>query len=264
MCSSLKWSSILGASLALMPLISVVAPAKDDLGFRVENQVFVEDEEEPRTRSTTIFYENVVYDFLESPKEITVFDRASDRVVLLDPIRKIRTELKSRDLVVVAERLRTWAAGQPNDLLRFSANPDFQKDYDSSTGELHLTSPWLSYDVTTIEPSRRELLSQYLKFCDFYCLLNTRLNPGTRPPFARMELNETLESLGRMPREVRLTLRPKGDNFLAEKMSAKSEHHVVPHLLESDRSRVAQTDEFMAIFRPLPFQEYQARVQPTR
>ncbi|MHB8902524.1 MAG: hypothetical protein ACYC6Y_27500, partial [Thermoguttaceae bacterium] len=71
-----------------------------------------------------------------------------------------------------------------------------------------------------------------------------------------------LERLARMPEDVHLTVRPKGERVLGEKkLSARSHHRIVPHLMESDKTRVAQTDQFMAIFRPLPFQEYQALVQ---
>ncbi len=252
----------LGVSLIVVLLVCVAALPTFGEGFRVENQVFVEDEKEPTTQSTTIFYEDLVYDYLEAPKEITIFDRTAGRIVLLDPVRKIRTEVASRDLELLSDRLQTWASGQPDGFLRFSAKPEFDQEYDSSTGGLQLLSPWLSYRVGTAEPARSEILRLYVEFCDWYCLLNTRLDPGSRPPFPRIQLNRALERLGRMPEEVHLTVRPKGEGVFAEKMTARSQHRVIPHLLESDRSRVAQTDQFMAMFRPLPFREYQAKIQP--
>lgn len=239
-----------------------ISPAFGE-GFRVENQVFAEDDKEPISKSTTIFYEDLVYDYLETPKEITVFDRTAGRIILLDPVRKISTELTSRDLELLSQKLRTWAAGQPDEFLRFSAQPSFDEDFDSSSGGLELRSPWLSYQVETIEPARSEILTLYLEFCDWYALLNTRLDPTSRPPFPRMRLNRALAEVGRMPQEVRLTVQLKREALLGEKkMTARSQHHVVPHLLESDRDRIAQTDQFMAMFRPLPFREYQAELQP--
>ncbi len=253
----------LGVLLTVLCLASAgVLPAWGE-AFRIENEIFEEDEETPAIHSTTIFYEDLVYDFLESPQEITVFDPAAGRIVLLDLVQKTRTELSVRDLDQLSEQLRTWAARQSDGFLRFSASPEFEEDYDSSTGGLQLSSPWLTYQVETAEPPRKEILDLYLDFCDRYCLLNARLNPGSRPPFPRIQLNRALERVGRMPEDVHLTVRPKGQRLLGEKkMSARSHHRVIPHLLESDRSRIAQTDQFMAIFRPLTFQEYQALVQP--
>lgn len=230
--------------------------------FRVENQVFVEDEETPRIESATIFYEDLVYDFLKMPEEITVFDRATGRIILLNPAKKIRTNLTVRDLKLLSERLRAWSASQPDKFLQFSASPQFEEEYDPSTGTLQLTSPWVTYKVTSKAPNRSEVLKLYLDFCDCYCLLNARLNPGTRPPFPRIELNHVLARLHRMPEEVELTVRPQGDRFLGEKMTARSIHRVVPRLVESDRKRVAQTDRYMATFQVLPFAEYQSRIQP--
>ena len=230
-------------------------------GFRVENQVFVEDEAEPSSRSTTIFHEDAVYDYLETPREITIFDRVGGRIVLLDPVRKIRTELTSQDLEVLSDRLRSWATRQEDPFLHFSAHPNFDEDYDSSTGELRLHSPWVIYEVETSVPVRSEVLGPYLEFCDWYSLLNARLDPKSRPPFPRMMLNQKLTDLGRMPQSVHLTVRPKGEAFLGEKSTARSKHRVIPHLLESDLSRIAQTDKFMATFQSLPFKEYQTKIR---
>jgi len=36
---------------------------------------------------------------------------------------------------------------------------------------------------------------------------------------------------------------------------------VIRHLLESDRDRVAQTDQFMAMFQSVDFDEYQRQVR---
>ena len=213
----MRWSSLsweLGRKLAsLLPFVLlallVASPAPGE-EFRVENEVFVEDEEEPGSTSITIFHEGLVYDYLDSPKEITVFDREAGRILLLDPVRKIQTELTTQDLEVLSRQLRVWAGGQADDLLRFSARPEFQEEYEATTGGLRLHSPWLSYEAETIKPSRSTILDLYLEFCDWSALLNARLDPGSRPPFPRMHLNRVLAGHERMPQMVQLTVRPKG------------------------------------------------------
>jgi hypothetical protein len=61
--------------------------------------------------------------------------------------------------------------------------------------------------------------------------------------------------------EVHLSMRPK-QGFLRRTVEVRSEHQLVPRLVESDRDRIAQSDQFMAIFQPVPFDEYQRQIEP--
>ena len=103
------------------------------------------------------------------------------------------------------------------------------------------------------------LSRQYREFCDWYCQLNTVLNKGSKPPFARMIVNETLENRHLFPREVRLTMQPKG-GLIPKRTTVRSEHRLIRQLVESDRQRVAQTHEFMAMYTSVDFQEYQRKL----
>ena len=42
-------------------------------GFRIETQIFVGEDEQPVSETTTLFLEGVVYDFLKSPAQTAVF-----------------------------------------------------------------------------------------------------------------------------------------------------------------------------------------------
>ena len=225
--------------------------------FRVENRVFSGSEKSPQVESATIFLDGVVYDYLEHPKEITVFDGDNGRFICLDPIRHVRTELSTEHLKSLATRLKDWAANQPDGYLKFLADPKFKKSLDGNTGERVFDSPWMTYRVTAVRTSDPETAAQYASFSDWYGRLNTRINPGSRPPFARMIVNAELEREQLFPEEIHLTVRPNADGLLAKKITLRSEHKLVRQLVESDRRRVAQTDQYMAIFKPLSFQEYQ-------
>lgn len=250
-------------SLSTVVALPGLAPPAWAEEFRVENKVFLSDKKDgPAIESTTIFLDDQVYDYLTTPEEITVLDRHEGRFVLLDPVRRIRTELATSELSDLAERLRQWAAGQPNEFLRFSAAPELAETYDASTGELRLDSPWIAYRVATTTAKRSEIAKRYREFCDWYCLLNTRINPGARPPFARTQVNKALERLDLLPKEVHLTIRPEGGKLFGQKITVRSEHQVIPHLVESDRARVAQTDQFMAMFPTVSFRQYQSRIEP--
>ena len=50
--------------------------------------------------------------------------------------------------------------------------------------------------------------------------------------------------------------------MFGQKITVRSEHQVIPRLVESDRARVAQTDQFMAMFPTVSFRQYQSRIEP--
>ncbi len=75
-----------GAALALLFVLALVRSVLAD-EFRIESKVFSAKDEAPTSESLTLFDDGRVYDFLTSPREITVFDISRSRIVLLDPER---------------------------------------------------------------------------------------------------------------------------------------------------------------------------------
>jgi hypothetical protein len=234
-----------------------IAAGGDD--FRIENEIFVGAEKEPRIRSTTIFHAGVVYDYLEDPAEVTIFDRDHGRFVLLDLTRRIKTELTSKRVLEFTERLKQWSLGQSDPFLRFLGDPHFEAKFDESSGELSFTSPWITYRLTTVDLDKEAVSRQYHDFSDWYCRLNTMLNPGARPPFARMTVNSALEQRHQFPRAVHLTIKPS-ESLLAKRLTVRSQHRLIGQLVESDRKRVAQTDQFMAMYTSVDFRDYQRKM----
>jgi hypothetical protein len=142
--------------------------------------------------------------------------------------------------------------------MQFLADPEFDIQYNDQSGELTLTSSWVTYRVKTMAAGSEAVSRQYRTFSDWYAQLNALLNPGTRPPQARMILNEALDQRGRIPQQVQLELR-HGQSLLSKRTSARSEHQLFHRLVESDRDRIAQTDQFLVIFQPVDFAQYQSR-----
>ncbi len=235
----------------------VVCGATFGENFRVENAIYAGKEKEPCVESTTIFYCGIVYDYLKSPTEVTIFDKDNGRFVLLDLSRRMKTEVPAEKAVTLCEHLRTWAMAQSDPLLRFLANPRFDEQYDASSGKLILSSEFVTYELATDSAESVEICRDYRQFCDWYCQLNTLLNPGSRPPFARMAVNAALERHQRFPKQVELTLRL--NRFPPRRLTVHSEHQLVRKLVDSDRDRVAQTNQYLAIFNPVAFDEYQKK-----
>lgn len=226
--------------------------------FRVENRVFVGYDSQPRVVSTTIFQNGLVYDYLEEPAEVTVFDPDHGRFVLLNESRRVRTEIGLDEMKAFVKRLQQWALGHEDEYMRFLANPAFEADEDASNEKLVFNSRWMSYRLRmSPDAASPTIVQQYRRFCDAYAQLNTLITPGARLPFPRMFVNRAIEAEGRLPREVTLVLTPSGSSFAARRTTIRSEHRLVERLVESDRQRLAQTREFMSIFQPVKFGEYQ-------
>ncbi|MBN2023968.1 MAG: hypothetical protein JW809_14385 [Pirellulales bacterium] len=227
--------------------------------FRVENKVFAGSAKEPVSRSTTLFHGGVVYDFLVEPNEVTVFDPARGRFWMLDPSRRLKTELTFETIDKAMSGLKSRAAAGKDEKLQFLCNPTFEQATDETNGELVFSSPWVTYRVIGEKADAPEIASQYRAFSDWSAKLNAFLRPGSQPPFARMIVNEALAAREESPRKVELTsVRKQG--LIARRTSIHSEHLLSRRLLESDRRRVAQTDEYMAIFSPVGPKEYEARL----
>jgi len=222
--------------------------------------VFVGTDKEPKSESTTIFSRGLVYDYLKTPAETIVLDVARGRFLLLDPGRRLRTDVSTQEVVGLTENLRKWAAMQTDPYLKFLAAPTFEEQPDERTGELVFQSPWLSYRVTTADAEDGSVAQQYREFCDWYARLNARLNPGYKLVFARLAINEAIFRHGQVPREITLILPKKG--LAIQRSTIRSEHQFVPHLVESDRDRISQTSQFMAIFRPVDFADYEKKPEP--
>jgi hypothetical protein len=251
---------VLRFGLALLGLLAALAAGRsraDD--FRVENKIFVAGEKEPSTRSTTIFYNGLVYDFLANPGEITIFDKAHARFILLDTAGKFRTELPLEQIAGLNEKLKAWAAEQSDPFLNFTADPKFTEEFDKANGVLKLDSSWITYRVTMMDAPSEAVARQYREFSDWYVKLNTRINPGGRLPYPRLAVNAALEGRHQLPRAVELSMRPK--KLSLQRINVRSEHQLVHTLVDSDRQRVTQALEFVAIFNPLEFDQYQKKLK---
>ena len=252
--------------VVLGPIGASTASAAD---FKLENKVFSGSEKQPYSHTTTIFRAGIVYDYLADPEnpdevdEVTVFDFARGRFVLLDMRLKLKTELSSRLVKASTDslKIRTDLADDP--FASFLLNPAFEQEVvEDAAGdglnELLFNSKWLDYRVIVSAADSPEVAGDYRCFSDWYARLNTYVRPGSLPPFARLIVNEALGKRGELPREVHLTLKPK-QGFAARKVRFHSEHAVTPHLGDGDRRRVAKTADDLTVFEAVDFKEYNKR-----
>jgi hypothetical protein len=267
-----------------------VIPAR--MYFRVESKVFTEKATQPSSENLTLFvinsgnqYQNLAYDFLSSPSEITVIDTRGQhtlrkeagryvasavedvRITLLDPTRKLRTELNLGDLQKFSEQLRSRAARQANPLLKFAADPKFSESSEQNdAGEtcMRFTSPLLTYRVwlTSDVPENADF-DRYFDFCDFSAQLNSMMHPGTLPPFPRMKVDADLRlKAGRPPARVEVTI--SDDAKGGKPIALRSEHHFLAQLTAEDQKRIDEANEDLKTFKQVSWEEYLRPIQQAK
>lgn len=222
--------------------------------FCLFNKVFVGQE---TVASTTIFRAGRVYDVLDTPSEVIIFDPPRNRFVILDSTRKVKTELTTDQVDAFCQRIRAEALTTNDPLAQFLAAPNFDESYDDSTGELTLSNPWLTYKVKTVAPQSPEMARQYFAYVQWQTKLNTALRAGSLPPFARVALNTALENRGRIPIEVHVTR--QNPQVSRKPITLRSEHRIQTRILASDASKVDEADRHLATFAALSLIEFQRR-----
>src|SRR5438067_5265631 len=99
------WLFLLAAALASVP------PIASGQDFRIDTEIFVGQEKEPKVQTLTIFADGRVFDFLQTePRQITVFDPLRGQFTLLDETRREKAAVTTAGLLASMLELETRAA----------------------------------------------------------------------------------------------------------------------------------------------------------
>jgi hypothetical protein len=253
------WLAVLACSLPL----SLVA---EELTMRVETELFADGGEKPVARSLTLFVDGVAWDFLELPRpaagagggrgaesaegmqlaEIVLHDPARDRVIVVDPVRHVKTQVEAIQLERLSVSLATWARGADDRLVRWAGGPDFAEGLTEKDETLELVGPRVRYAVAYAEAPTPEAAGTYRRFADTAILLKALLHPGGIPPFPRLALNRRLEAAKALPAEVTLEIEPRLTPLGGRADRLRSLHHPHPRLLAADRTRIEDAEAQVA------------------
>jgi hypothetical protein len=222
--------------------------------FKVENAVYAGDEQEPASRSITYFTGGAVYDCMKAPAEVAIFEKSADRFVLVDVPRQVRTELSTKQIATFIQQLKELAAKNADPLIKFSAEPAFQKHFDAATNELTLSSQWLNYRVVLAPQANQEVVARYHEFCDWDARLNALLTPGLLPPFGRLQVDVAVAQRRAVASQVFLTITSSKAGQPPTKV--RSEHSLVRPLTASDLDYVARLRAALGDFKSVSFDQY--------
>jgi len=241
------------------------------VGLRVESTLVAGDK--PVARSLTLFRDGVAWDFLELPAlptsplakargmqlvEIVLHDPARERVVVIDPVRHLKTEIPRVRLERLGVSLAAWARTNDDRLIRWAGGPDFEAGFHEHDDRLELAGPRVRYVVRHAAASSPEEAASYRQFADTAILLKALLQPGGIPPFPRLAINRRLEEAGAIPAEVILEIEPRGVSLGGPAMKLKGEHRSHPRILAEDLGRLEEAEAWLAAAEPVELAEFAA------
>ncbi len=225
--------------------------------FRIATQVYTGEETQPTIETITVFADGVVYDFLTMDsegrhrEEITVFDPKRDRVVLLDPRRRVKTTLTKGFVFDFVAQIK--ARLLDTNRTEF-ADPKFELAYDGETERLILKNERMKYEIRGMRSKTRESFKQYIEFADWCARVNA-VRPGNAPPFARLQVNSELADRQWMPTEVvRTIFYRKG--LRTREYTMRTRHQTSWVLSQSDRQRIDRAGTAMAAYQPVRYAEF--------
>jgi hypothetical protein len=248
------------AGIALFLCCAALAPAQD---FRVYTRIFdarvpasTEAKETPPQllgRSTSLFHAGKVYDYLDSGHQMTIFEPAHERFVIVDDPRRQMTVITFEEIENVlyqagksAEKkiaeLRgegTVAEKKQAELLEFYIAPRFKEKFDSKKQALKMTSPFLSYEIRCATHNSAESIQAYLNYTDWAQRLNYLVNPRAMLPGPRLAVNEVLRRRELLPVVVTLHTRQRDGLHL------RAEHRFDWVLDATDRKMITHWEKLM-------------------
>lgn len=223
--------------------------------FRVDNTVELsQNERKVSFESSTIFYDDYVFDFVGDNGEIVVYSFVEHKFQLLDPIRRIRAELDLVEIERFLTCVKPMLRERDEKFVNFMLDPKFETS--RKEDELFFQSKFIDYHIETEAFESEQVSDAYFQFADALGKLNVYMNPGSVTPLARLEANKTLAEGARFPRKIVTNVYPNGKTIFAKTVRIVNESTIARRLSERDRSRVNRAIHFFAQFQLVSFQTY--------
>ncbi len=169
-------------------------------------------------RSTALFHAGRVFDASGAGNQMTIFEPAHSRFVIIDGARLVQTELSFEYIenrlfravkntekhIVSLQEKDTSEARELASLLQFQLTPAFKESYDDKRRLLTLSSPGLSYEIKSDDRESSEILEAYLNYLDWAARLNYLVNKRALLPGPRLAVHDVLRRRRMLPVEVTL------------------------------------------------------------
>lgn len=230
-----------------------------NLQFRVDSvSRFIRNERVAKYSSSSVFCDDMAFDFVGDNGEIVIYSFRFQKFTLIDPIRRIRTEIDESEVDRFIERIKTLLRNKDDGFSVFMTKPSFEVS--EKENEYFFQSKWIDYRVTTSPMDDEQVADVYFRFLDAMGKLNVYLNPGVITPLARMEANRKCMQDSRFPEKVVSEIYPKGKNIFTKTYQVENESSLSRRISDRDRNRVNRAAHF---FEQFPFVSFKTYVEKT-
>lgn len=257
-------------ALLLWSVLSVTCLAQD---FRVNTRVYdvrpsagQPDKPIVISRGYSIFHAGKVYDYIDTIGEVTIFEPAQERFILISQSCMMTTMLPLSEIETKVfqgqkhseEYLRS-ATGSNNPLerslvapIRAQLAPRFAQQYDAGRRRLKLKNEFIQYEVACSTCDSPQIVAAFQQYADWTARLNYVLHPRVFPA-PRVALNAVLKEKQVLPTDVFLHL------DMAEGLYLRATHSYQWKLDRSDRSSIHHWETLLTRkdMRQVSFEEFQ-------
>lgn len=230
--------------------------SETSLRFRVDAVVkFSRNEDEERSfKTSSVFFDDFAFDFIGDNGEIIIYSFSEKKFALIDPIRRLRTEVDAEEIERFLENVKPLLQERDDAFCAFMLDPTFETS--RKEDELLFQSKWIDYRATTRAFDEPKIARAYFDFANALCKLNVFMNPGSVTPLARLEINRRFQEEARFPEKLVVDVYPKGKMFFNRSFQASNEYKLARRLSEKDRNRVMRAIHFAAQFQEVSFRTY--------
>ena len=216
---------------------------------------FSRNEDEERSfKTSSVFFDDFAFDFIGDNGEIIVYSFSEKKFALIDPIRRLRTEVAAEEIDRFLENVKPLLEKRNDAFCAFMLAPTFEVS--RKEDELLFQSKWIDYRATTRAFDDPKIAAAYFDFANALCKLNVFMNPGSVTPLARLAVNRRFQEEARFPEKLVVDVYPKGKMFFNRSFQANNEYKLARRLSEKDRNRVMRAIHFAAQFQEVSFRTY--------
>ncbi|MSR57993.1 MAG: hypothetical protein EXS05_09995 [Planctomycetaceae bacterium] len=247
----MKSRTLCGSLAALFVWLAALPASAQDFRVYTRTSYVREDVKGPEanrpsavSRCTSLFHAGKVYDCVDSVNQMTIYEPAHQRFVVIDGSRRRATVITFDDISTLLHRYESRDAEQLAkskksrrheeiklaNYLELQIHPKFQERYDEAARLLEFSSGSLKYYSVKCDPAATpERVAAYLDYADWAARLNCIVNPRAPLPGPRLKLNDALRKHTLLPIEVTLKTEPSSGYHKT------AEHQFVWKLNDEDR-----------------------------